>query len=114
MKDQIQLADILKTTIQCLDKNLNEVEDAQLALGIVDAKDEKKGCIVAIDDTDVGAQKRSTLDKVAQGVGTVRNNGKNFAHQLLLTVLGEIIVDLDETWLAVVVEDDDRLDHGFF
>lgn len=48
VEDDIQLADVLKALVHGLDKDLDEVEDAELALGGVDREDEVEGRIVPV------------------------------------------------------------------
>lgn len=46
---QIQLAHILKALVQRFDKHLDEIQDAQLALGRVHAEHEVERRIVSVD-----------------------------------------------------------------
>lgn len=49
VEDQIKLADIFKAFVECLDKNLDEVEDTQLRLWAVHTEHKIEGSIVTID-----------------------------------------------------------------
>lgn len=111
MKDKVQLADVFKAAIQGLNKDLDEVEDAQLALGGVDAEHEVQRRVMPVNDADVGAEGGAALHKVAQRSAPARHDGKHVAHKLLLAVLGHVVVELCQARLPVVVEHDHGFDH---
>ena len=49
VEDEIEFADILKALVEGLNEDLDQVQDAQLRLGAVHAKDEIQRCIMTID-----------------------------------------------------------------
>lgn len=55
MEYQIQLANIFKTFVQCLDKHLNEIKYAQLRLGRIHTEHKVQCGIVSVDEFVVGA-----------------------------------------------------------
>jgi hypothetical protein len=112
VEDEVELADVFKAAVECFDKDLYEVEDAELGLGAVDAEDEEEGCVVSVDDADVGAEDGgAAVEEVAQAVGAPRQQRKGVAYELLLPIFGCVLVKLCQARLAVVVQDDNRLDH---
>jgi hypothetical protein len=46
VEDEVELADVLKAAVEGLDEDLDEVEDAQLALGVIHAEDEVQRGVV--------------------------------------------------------------------
>lgn len=68
MKDEVELADILKAAIESFDEDLDEIEDAELTFGLIDAEDEREGGVVAVDDAHVRAEDGAALNEVAQSL----------------------------------------------
>lgn len=66
VKDQVQLAHILKALVQCLNKDLYEIQDAQLRFRRINAKHKIQGRIVSINQLVVGAaNERPALQEIA-------------------------------------------------
>ena len=55
VEDEIELAHVLEAFVQRLHEHLDEVEDAELALAGVDAKDKVESGVVSVDELEVGA-----------------------------------------------------------
>ena len=60
MKDEVQLADILEALVHRLDKDLDQVQDAELALRRVHGKHKVQGGVVAVDQHSVTISQRPT------------------------------------------------------
>ena len=61
VEDEIELAHILEALVERLDQHLDEVEDAQLGLGRVDAEHEVQGGVVPVDQLVVGAADQTVV-----------------------------------------------------
>ena len=101
------------------DEDLDEVEDAEVALEVGDGEDEVERRVVAVDELRRRAPLRDApLEVVAERVGPLGDLLEDLAHDLLLRVLGAVALlvhrleELADARLAVVVHDDDALDHG--
>ena len=49
VEDEIELADVLKALVERLDKHLNEIEDAELGFGGIDAKHKVERGVMSVD-----------------------------------------------------------------
>lgn len=115
VEDEVELADVLEAVVEGLHEDLDEVEDAELALARVHGEDEVQGRVVAVDELGVLAPDAGDaggrVDKVAGPVGAAGDEGVNLTHQLLLGLLVQVDVELVEPDVALVVDDNDCLDH---
>ena len=89
MEDEVELADVFETPVEGLDKDLqcarpalvsriglnsvrrkvtylNQIEDTELALALVDDKDEVQGRVMAIDDAQVVVARVVLLARLAE------------------------------------------------
>ena len=80
MENEIELADVFKAAIQSFDKDLDEIEDAELAFCLIDKKDEVQGGVVAIDYTDAGAEDGAAFHEIAEGIATLGHYGEDIAN----------------------------------
>lgn len=79
MKDEIELADVFEASIEGFDEDLDEIKNAKLALGLVDAEDEEESGIVTVDDADIRTKDGAALDKIAQSIAPARDDGEDIA-----------------------------------
>ncbi len=112
VKDEVEFADVLEAGVERFDEDLNEVEDAQLALARVHDEHEEQGGVVAVDDAHVGPHHRAALHEVAHPVGAPRQQRVHLAYELLLRILADLRVELGEARLPAVVQHHHGLDHG--
>ena len=111
MKDQIQLADVLETLVERLDKDLNEIQNPQITLLRIDRKDKVQRRVMPINQLDVVAPFwYDALEVIAERVGAGGDLRKDAANDGLL--VRHRVVELRQAGFTVVVDDDDALDHG--
>mmetsp|Transcript_25124 Transcript_25124/g.78850 ORF Transcript_25124/g.78850 Transcript_25124/m.78850 type:complete len:282 (-) Transcript_25124:168-1013(-) len=114
VEDEVQLADVLEALVERLDEDLDEVEDAEVALLLVHGEDEVERRVVPVDELHVVAPLGdAALEVVAEAVRPLPHLLEDAPdHILLLLHARHVLVELDQPRLAVVVHHDHRLDHG--
>jgi len=86
VEDEVQLAHVFKALVEHLDKDLDQVEDAQLRLAAVDDEDKVERRVVPVDDARVLPVRRDApaVDEVAHVVAPLRDDRENVADDRLL------------------------------
>ena len=118
VEHEIELTDVLKAAVERLHDDLDEVEDAQLALGRVDDKDKEECGVVAVDALGVrapevpeSARRLVHFNKIACCVGTADNKTVNFTDNGLLLLHSKLQIEFTQTGLSLVVKNKDALYH---
>jgi hypothetical protein len=113
VKDQIQFAHVFEALVQGLDKDLDEIEDAQIGFLRVDGKYKIKGSVVPINELDVFAPFRNgSLEVVAETVGPGCHLREDPPYDALLELFRfDGLIEFDQSWFPVVVDDYYSLDH---
>ncbi|VEU45064.1 unnamed protein product [Pseudo-nitzschia multistriata] len=114
MKDQVQFAHVLETLVEGLDKDLDQIENAQIGFLCVDGKYKIQGGIISVDELDVLAPLRNdALEVVAKGVGPGRHLREDPPYHALLDLFRfDGLVEFYQPGFPVVVDNNDSLDHG--
>ena len=86
VEDEVQLANILKRLVEGLNKDVNEIEDAELTFRRVDAEDEVEGGVVSVDELCVAAPLIPSLDKITHEVRPLGHEVEALPYQLLLLI----------------------------
>lgn len=95
IKNQIQLAHILKQAVQRLDEHLDQIQQRKRGLGGCADQDEVEGGVVAVGDEGGGVvvgvggggrrgEERGEGEEVAGGGGAVGDEGEDFGDEALL------------------------------
>lgn len=116
---QVEFANVFEAPVQCLNKHLNEIKNAEVALELVDCEHEIERGIMTVDELSALAPLLDrALEVITKGIRPLRHLLKHFANHLLLYILGEIafllhrLEELANAGLPVVVDNYDPFDHG--
>merc|ERR1711916_344129 len=87
VKDDVELRDVLKASVQRLDKRVDQVEDSQVGLGRVDHKDKVQRRKVPVHNLSIFSPRRlDVLDKVAHVSCSALDQVETLVNQLLLLI----------------------------
>ena len=113
MKNEIKFAHVLKILVQTLDKDLNEIENAQIAFLCIHGKDKKECRVVSVNELDALAPLwDDPLEVIAKGVRSLTDLLKDAPHhELLLRFAVDGLIKFGETRIAVIVDNKNALDH---
>ena len=86
-----------EVAVERLDEDLDEVEDAELALGRVDRDAKVERRVRPVDDARARrVEPRRCVDKGRRRLGACGERGEELAHDLLLLLLGGVAVEFEE------------------
>merc|ERR1711941_195825 len=112
VEDEVELAHVLERFVERFNEDVNEIEDAQLAFRRVHAKDEVERGVVSVDELGVAAPLIPSLHEIAHEVRPLRHQVEALSDQLLLLIDAMIVEKLTQSRLAMVVDDEDSINHG--